>query len=132
MISSKVCNLHSTGNRKIDSITRLITSLLRVADLEKQALAAGLGPTLSPELGGNIVWILSKVCEVYLMLSEPDYGQVSVPLVTSFGKESESARWFVGFVLGKVLSNLHGWMSESSVLESTAQLLVTLMTNKSR
>ena len=119
------------GNRKIDSITRLVTSILRVADLEKQALAAGLGPTLSPELGGNIMWILTKVCEVYLMLSEPDYGQVSVPLVTSFGKESESARWFVGFVLRKILSNLHGWISESSVLENTAQLLVTLMSNKS-
>ena len=66
------------------------------------------------------------------MLSEPDYGQVSVPLVTSFGKESESARWFVGFVLRKILSNLHGWISESSVLENTAQLLVTVMSNKSR
>ena len=103
-----------------------------MADLEKQALAAGLGPTLSPELGGNIAWLLTKICEVYLMLSESDYGQVSVPLVTSFGKGSESAQWFVGFVLRKVLSNLHGWLSESSVLENTAQLLITLMTNKSR
>lgn len=106
--------------------------MLKVAELEKQALGAGLGPTLSPELSGNIVWVLTKVCEVYLMLSELDYGQVSVPLVTSFGKGSDSARWFVDFVLGKVLSNLHGWLSESSVLENTAQLLVTLMTNKSR
>ena len=123
---------HSIGNQKIDSIIRLITSVLKVADLEKQALAAGLAPILSPELGGNIVWVLTKVSEVYLMLSEPDYGQISVPLVTSFGKESESARWFVGFILDKVLSNLHGWLSEASVMDNTAQLLVTLMRNTSR
>ena len=66
------------------------------------------------------------------MLSEPDYGQVSVPLVTSCGKESESARWFVGFILGKVLSNLRGWLSEASVLEYTTHLFVTLMRNTSR
>ncbi|XP_028413585.1 exportin-4-like isoform X2 [Dendronephthya gigantea] len=119
-----------TGDKRIDSVTRLITLMLRVADLEKQALAAGLGPILSPELGGNIVWILRKVCDVYLMFSEPDYGQISVALVAAFGKGSQSAQWFVKFILGKVLSNLHGWLSEPSVLENTAQLLVTLMSNK--
>ena len=103
-----------------------------MADLEKQALAAGLGPVLSPELGGDIVWILRKICDVYLMFSEPDYGQISVALVAAFGKGSQSAQWFVRFILGKVLSNLHGWLSEPSVLENTAQLLVTLMSNKTK
>lgn len=119
------------GSAKIDSVTKLITSVLRVADVEKQALSAGLGPTMSPELGGNIVWILTKCCDVYLMPSESEYGQVSVPLVTAFGKDTESARWLVSFVLDKVIWNFRGWLSEASVLENTAQLLVTLMANKS-
>ena len=87
---------------------------------------------MSPELAGNIVWILTKCCDVYLMPTESDYGQVSVPLVTAFGVDTESARWLVGFILDKVVGNFHGWLSEACVLESTAQLLVVLLTNKSR
>ena len=95
-------------------------------------MSAGLGPTMSPELGGNIVWILSKCCDVYLMPSEADYSQVSIPLVAAFGQDTESARWLVSFVLDKVMGNFRGWLSEPSVLENTAQLFVTLMANKSR
>lgn len=110
----------------------LITSVLQIAELEKQALDAGLGPTLSPELSGNIAWVLTKISEIYIMFHEPYYEQVSVPLVVSLGKEGEGARWLVRFTLEKVLSNFHGWSSESSVLEMTAQLLVALMKNENR
>ena len=120
------------GSKRIDSVTKLITSLLRVADIEKHALSAGLGPAMSPEVGSNIVWILQKICDVYLMPVESEYGQGSVPLVTAFGKDTESARWLVGIFLNKIIGNFHGWLSEPPVLEGTAQLLVTVMANKSR
>lgn len=66
------------------------------------------------------------------MPNETEYGQVSVSLMTGFGKDTDSASWLVHFILDKIIGNFRGWLSEVTVLEGTAQLLVTLMNNKSR
>ena len=58
--------------------------------------------------------------------------QVSLPLVAAFGKDSESGRWLVVFLLEKVILNLSVWSAEESVSFTSVQLLHSIARSSKR
>lgn len=65
----------------------------------------------------------------YLFLILP---QISIPLSTAFGVETEGAQWIVGYLLEKVINNLSVWSSEADLAIDTVDLLVTLVEKRER
>lgn len=58
--------------------------------------------------------------------------QISIPLSTAFGAETEGAQWIVGYLLEKVINNLSVWSSEVQLANDTVDLLVTLVEKRER
>ncbi|CAI7995638.1 Exportin-4 [Geodia barretti] len=72
-------------------------------------IAAGLAESGggSPQLSSTLVWCLSHVTHPYVHLTEDSYDQVSLPLLSVFGKDAPSSQWLCVFLLDKLLGPLH-------------------------
>uniref|UniRef100_A0A8C5WN15 Exportin-4 n=1 Tax=Laticauda laticaudata TaxID=8630 RepID=A0A8C5WN15_LATLA len=120
------------GYNRTDSVIRLLSSILRVSEVESRAIRADLTHLLSPQMGKDIVWFLKRWAKTYLLVDEKLYDQISLPFNTAFGADTEGAQWIVGYLLEKVLSNLAVWSSEQELANDTVQLLVTLVERRER
>lgn len=58
--------------------------------------------------------------------------QISIPLSTAFGADTEGAQWIVGYLLEKVINNLSVWSSEPELANDTVELLVCLVEKRER
>ncbi|XP_043929121.1 exportin-4 [Protopterus annectens] len=119
-------------NRLFYVICRLLSAVLRASEVESRATRANLIELLSPQMGKDIMWFLRRWTKTYLLVEEKLYDQISLPFNTAFGADTEGARWIVGYLLEKVLSNLSVWSSEQDLANDTVQLLVTLVERKER
>lgn len=120
------------GCNRTDSVIRLLSAVLRTSEVESRATRASLTSLLSPQMGKDIVWFLRRWAKTYLLVEEKLYGQISIPLSTAFGVDSEGAKWIVGYLLEKVINNLSVWSSEPELANDTVELLVTLVEKRER
>ncbi|XP_051567174.1 exportin-4 isoform X4 [Myxocyprinus asiaticus] len=120
------------GCNRTDSVIRLLSAVLRTSEVESRATRASLTELLSPQMGKDIVWFLRRWAKTYLLVDEKLYGQISVPLSTAFGADTEGAQWIVGYLLEKVINNLSVWSSEPELANDTVELLVTLVEKRER
>ena len=58
--------------------------------------------------------------------------QVSLPLLSVFGKDSPPSQWLCVFLLDKVTFNLSVWSGEETVAVDTVGLLGSLVKNTDR
>uniref|UniRef100_A0A8B9H493 Exportin-4 n=1 Tax=Astyanax mexicanus TaxID=7994 RepID=A0A8B9H493_ASTMX len=110
----------------------LLSAVLRTSEVESRATRASLTQLLSPQMGKDIVWFLRRWAKTYLLVDEKLYGQISMPLSTAFGADTEGAQWIVGYLLEKVINNLSVWSSEPELANDTVELLVTLVEKRER
>uniref|UniRef100_A0A671P607 Exportin-4 n=1 Tax=Sinocyclocheilus anshuiensis TaxID=1608454 RepID=A0A671P607_9TELE len=120
------------GCNRTDSVIRLLSAVLRTSEVESRATRASLTELLSPQMGKDIVWFLRRWAKTYLLVDEKLYGQISMPLSTAFGADTEGAQWIVGYLLEKVINNLSVWSSEPDLANDTVELLVTLVEKRER
>ncbi|XP_062861651.1 exportin-4 [Trichomycterus rosablanca] len=120
------------GCNRTDSVIRLLSAVLRTSEVESRATRASLTELLSPQMGKDIVWFLRRWAKTYLLVDEKLYGQISMPLSTAFGADTDGAQWIVGYLLEKVINNLSVWSSEPELANDTVELLVTLVEKRER
>ncbi|XP_054887372.1 exportin-4 [Poeciliopsis prolifica] len=120
------------GCNRTDSVIRLLSAVLRTSEVESRATRASLTELLSPQMGKDIVWFLRRWAKSYLLVDEKLYEQISIPLSTAFGADTEGAQWIVGYLLEKVINNLSVWSSETELANDTVELLVTLVEKRER
>ncbi|KAM4608329.1 LOW QUALITY PROTEIN: exportin-4 [Polymixia lowei] len=120
------------GFNRTDSVIRLLSAVLRTSEVESRATRASLTGLLSPQMGKDIVWFLRRWAKTYLLMDEKLYEQISIPLSTAFGADTEGAQWIVGYLLEKVINNLSVWSSEAELANDTVELLVTLVEKRER
>ncbi|EPQ04378.1 Exportin-4 [Myotis brandtii] len=120
------------GYNRTDSVSRLLSAVLRVSEVESRAIRADLTDLLSPQTGKDIVWFLKHWAKTYLLVDEKLYDQISLPFSTAFGADTEGSQWITGCLLQKVISNLSVWSSEQDLASDTVQLLVTLVERRER
>ncbi|XP_036964630.1 exportin-4 [Acanthopagrus latus] len=120
------------GCNRTDSVIRLLSAVLRTSEVESRATRASLTELLSPQMGKDIMWFLRRWSKTYLLVDEKLYEQISIPLSTAFGADTEGAQWIVGYLLEKVINNLSVWSSETELANDTVELLVTLVEKRER
>lgn len=120
------------GCNRTDSVIRLLSAVLRTSEVESRATRASLTGLLSPQMGKDIMWFLRRWAKTYLLVDEKLYEQISIPLITAFGADTEGAQWIVGYLLEKVINNLSVWSSEPGLANDTVELLVTLVEKRER
>ena len=57
-------------------------------------------------------------------VQESYYQEISLALVTAFGRDTDGAKWTINFLLEKVLSNLTRFHSEPVIMVDTISLVV--------
>uniref|UniRef100_A0A3P8VNP3 Exportin-4 n=1 Tax=Cynoglossus semilaevis TaxID=244447 RepID=A0A3P8VNP3_CYNSE len=120
------------GFNHTDSVIRLLSAVLRASEVESRASRASLTELLSPQMGKDIMWFLRRWAKTYLLVDEKLYEQISIPLSTAFGVDTEGAQWIVGYLLEKVVNNLSVWSAEVELSNDTVELLVTLVEKRER
>uniref|UniRef100_A0A8C9WSW8 Exportin-4 n=1 Tax=Scleropages formosus TaxID=113540 RepID=A0A8C9WSW8_SCLFO len=120
------------GCNRTDSVIRLLSAVLRTSEVESRATRASLTGLLSPQMGKDIMWFLRRWAKTYLLVDDKLYSQISIPLSTAFGADTEGAQWIVGYLLEKVINNLSVWSSEPDLANDTVELLVTLVERRER
>ncbi|XP_069125670.1 exportin-4-like isoform X1 [Argopecten irradians] len=136
------------ADQSTDFVVRLISSVLRLCEVEKRALQAKMVSSLSPQVSSSVMWFLRRWSQCYLLPDENYYSQtpklsytgkvnplgpcVSPAILSAFGRDSEGAQWTVQFLLEKIISNLSCWLGEEGVLEDTLSLLNTMVDNRIR
>jgi len=100
------------GHKSSHHVLRLIGGVLRLSEVEKRAVEAGLVHLWSPEISASLMWFLRRWSLTYLATQEAYYQEMNLALCTAFGRDTEGAAWTVNFLLEKVLSNLALLQSE--------------------
>ncbi|XP_059487994.1 exportin-4-like [Neocloeon triangulifer] len=112
----------------LDGIVRVISAVLRLCEVETQALEAKMVSVMSPELGSTIVWFLSHWAKSYLLPVDALYNEVSPALEAAFiSSESTIPSWVMNQLLEKVEANLRLCPNETSLAKDSANLLLTLV-----
>ncbi|XP_033635740.1 exportin-4-like [Asterias rubens] len=116
---------------KVDKVVRLTSVVLRLAEVERQA-SSDLAEVLSPQVGRSVVWCLRRWLLPYLLLHEKYYSEISLPINTAFGQDSQGGQWVVDRLLQKVLTNLIVWSSEHELAKDTIDLMVSIVDRKDK
>ncbi len=56
-----------TGHESSDPVIKLVSTVFRMAEIEKRVIEAGFGILLSPEVSGTIMWFLRRWSLTYLL-----------------------------------------------------------------
>ncbi|GAB1608778.1 exportin-4-like [Argonauta hians] len=115
-----------------DNVVRLVAAVFKVCDVHRQAIDARLADCLSPQVGSTVMWFLQRWAVCYLLPEEACYTQISLALVSAFGRDTSAAQWAVDFLLGRINSNLSVWSGEEALMNDSLRLLVALVDNKPR
>ncbi|XP_046399517.1 exportin-4-like [Ischnura elegans] len=116
----------------VDHVIRLVAAMFRVSEVERQAYESNLGHLLSPEVSCTLLWFLRRWALSYLLPNETFYSEMSMTLVSAFGRDTEAASWTVSFILSKVQSNLQFCGSEQGIIKDTTLLLSALVETKDK
>ncbi|CAB3362620.1 Hypothetical predicted protein [Cloeon dipterum] len=112
----------------LDGMIRILSAILRLCEVESQALEAKLVSVMSPELGSTIVWFLSHWAKSYLLPIDTLYTEVSPALDAAFiSNESTVPNWVMNQLLEKVEANLRLCPNETALAKDSANLLLTLV-----
>ena len=78
--------LQVPGHEATDPVILLVSSVFRLAEVEKRAAEAGFSSLLSPEVGRSIMWFIRRWVVTYLAVQESYYSELSLALVAAFGE----------------------------------------------
>nr|CAD7397101.1 unnamed protein product [Timema cristinae] len=110
----------------------LVAAVFRLCEIERRAVDVNLIHLLSPEVGSTLMWFLRRWSLSYLLPVERLYSEMSMALLTAFGKDTEGALWTMNFLLGKIESNLRSFYCETGLIKDTIQLLIALCDMKEK
>uniref|UniRef100_A0A0L8FKH8 Exportin-4 n=1 Tax=Octopus bimaculoides TaxID=37653 RepID=A0A0L8FKH8_OCTBM len=113
-----------------DNVVRLVSAVFKVCDIHRQAIEARLADCLSPQVGSTVMWFLQRWAVSYLLPDESCYPQISMAIVSAFGRDTTASQWAVDFLLGRINSNLSIWSAEEQLMNDSLRLLVALVENK--
>nr|CAD7456123.1 unnamed protein product [Timema tahoe] len=125
---------HPTFNigNHVYGVSRLVAAVFRLCEVERRAVDVNLIHLLSPEVGSTLMWFLRRWSLSYLLPVERLYSEMSMALLTAFGKDTEGALWTMNFLLGKIESNLRSFYCETGLIKDTIQLLIALCDMKEK
>ena len=120
------------GAERCDHVVRLITTVFRLCEIEKNAVAADMTGMLSPELSCTIIWFMQRWSLHYLVPVESNYSEISPTLLEAFGRDSQAAMWTMNYLLEKIARNLNAFSSEPALVTDSVQLLVALVESQQK
>ncbi|XP_063711715.1 exportin-4-like [Symsagittifera roscoffensis] len=117
-----------TQQTTFDPVVLLISSVFNYINMENRFLHADMSSMLSPEVSTDCLEFLKRLAESYVLYRQDAVSmEISSCLKTIFGEDSGGGQWMVETLLSKVLLNILKYNSESSVIEETLSLLLTLV-----
>ncbi|GFR98351.1 exportin-4 [Elysia marginata] len=132
MLASPADKLDPSLEDKVDSVIRLISAVFGLCEVGNRAVSAKLTEFLSPQVDSTLMWFLERWSDAYMLHDEMDYTEMSLPLATAFGLDTEGVRWTFNFILQKIFTTLSVWTSEPVLISDTLELLTDMAEQSSR
>lgn len=115
-----------------DHVIRIVFNVFKLCVVEDFAISNKLGHLMSTEVGSTMMWFIKRWCLSYLLPVENYYQEISQTLIGTLGKDTESAKLVVGFVLSKIQSNMFYYQSEPILLRDTVDLFCDVVCVKQK
>uniref|UniRef100_A0A8C7X7S9 Exportin-4 n=2 Tax=Oryzias sinensis TaxID=183150 RepID=A0A8C7X7S9_9TELE len=127
------------GFNRTDSVIRyqemLYPSIILISKIVLHGIIRGviiLTGAWKSKLMKDLVLRIKLKMYFFLLINMMQFEDISIPLSTAFGADTEGAQWIVGYLLEKVINNLSVWSSETDLANDTVELLVTLVEKRER
>nr|CAB3267795.1 exportin-4-like [Phallusia mammillata] len=120
------------AEQSTDYIVRLTSAVIRLSQVESDALESNMMEILSPQLARDLMWFFKLWAATYLQYAEDFYKELSPVLSSAFGRNSQGAKWLTNFLITKIYLSLSFWTAEIAVLDNTTSLLLTLVDHPER
>lgn len=115
-----------------DPVIRLISSILRLAEIENKAIEYKMNLCLSTEVTTDVIWLLHFWSESYLFMLTEYYTVMSETLKTAFGADTPGGKWMLDFILNKICINVQNFSSENNIVQKSIALFVSLVKSKDK
>ncbi|XP_066590217.1 exportin-4-like isoform X2 [Prorops nasuta] len=109
----------------IDRVVRLVSSIFRLCEIEKNTILARINHLLSPELSTTIMWFLHRWSLCYAILDKNT--TINGTILQTFSEESPCAGWIIDFLMSKIEDNIKVFHSEPNLINETINLFVALV-----
>lgn len=119
-------------NRKSDLVIRLISSVIRLCEIEKNTIGAGLGIYMSPLTSSTMMWFVKVFCASYLYIDPVYYTPLSEIYAEVLGVEKMGAKWALNYILEKICFNIHNYNQELEVVEDTLSVFLDIVNPKNQ
>ncbi|CAG2171290.1 unnamed protein product, partial [Oppiella nova] len=120
--------LNAIGS-SIDPIVRLITTLLKLCQMEKYLCENNMSQWVSPQVSLSLTLFISRFLLIYLLPNENDYQEMSIALNSCFGRDSPYANHVLNLIVDYIITKLVFWSSETQVTEESSLALVHFVKN---
>lgn len=119
---------HLSSSEQIDPIVSIISIVFKLCQLEQHVMDNNL-QLFSPQVSSTLSSFVARFMSGFLLVNESDYTEMSINLISCFGKGTKSSTDTLEFLVGHVLSKVFAWSSESDLKESSANCLVQFASN---
>ncbi|XP_034940130.1 exportin-4-like [Chelonus insularis] len=134
LLASPQCNLSdiSGAEESADHVIQLISSILRLCEIQKKMINSNMLYILSPEFIKSTVWFLHHWSDYFFLLEEQLYHELSIVFTQAFGVDSEGAQWSMNFMLDYTRCILDAFKNDQEVSQDLILLLRSLVNSKEK
>jgi hypothetical protein len=129
LLTSEALNIDAS---KADLVIRLVSSVFRLCEIEKNSIGAGLGIYLSPLTSSTMMWFIKVFTTFYLYIDPVYYSPLSDVYSEMFGIEKMGAKWSLNYILEKICFNIHNYNQEVEVVEDTLAVFLDIVNPKNQ
>ena len=123
------CDVGTEGKKNnIDPVVKLIVIIFKLCRMEQYVIENNM-QLFSPQVSTTIASFVARFMTGFLMPNENDYKEISMTIITCFGRDSPAASQVLDFLVGHMLSKMFTWASEASLKEASAETLVQFVNN---
>lgn len=115
-----------------DPIIRIISAVLRLAEVENKTIEYKMSLCLSTEVTTDIIWLINFWSESYLFMSTEYYTTMSETLKTAFGADTPGGKWMLDYILNKICINVQNFSTENNIVQKSVGLFVSLVKSKQK
>ena len=113
---------------KCDLVIRIITSVIRLCEIENKSISSGMLMYWSPLMSSTLMWFCGMWSTSYAFLNLTHYQEISPIYKEILGAENGiGSKLIMDYILGKICFNMHQYHTELDVVDQSIKLFLDIV-----